>query len=73
MNFMSVLLPDMSSIAMFFQMVVELLSPVQEILQGEPSSKRSPGAGPVGVTLARTRKGAAKTKSATQVFVENIS
>jgi len=73
MNTMSVLFPDMSSIAMFFQRVVELLSPSQAILQRPPSLYFAPGAGAVGVTSARTRKGVARTKNATKVFVKNIS
>jgi len=73
MNCISSLLPAMSSIIMFFQRVVELLSPVQAIVQVEPSLKRSPGAGATGVTSARVRKGVAKTRRATKVFVENIS
>ena len=63
----------MSSITMFFQMVLEEVSPVQEVVQGEPSLKTSPGAGATGVTSARTTKGVAtKTRNATKVFVENI-
>ena len=63
----------MSSITMFFQMVLEEVSPVQEVVQGEPSLKTSPGAGATGTASARTRKGVAtKTKNATKVFVENI-
>lgn len=73
MNSISKLFPDMSAIAMFFQIVVELTSPSQAIGQGEPTLKTSPGAGLVGTTSARTRKGAAKTKSVTKVLVENIS
>ena len=63
----------MSSITMFFQMVLEEVSPVQEVVQGEPSLKTSIGAGATGTTSARTTKGVAtKTKNATKVFVENI-
>jgi len=72
MNSISSLLPVMSSIAMFFQMVLETVSPVQEVVQVEPSLKTSRGAGATGTTSARTRKGVAKTRNATKVFVENI-
>ena len=73
MNSISSLLPAMSSIAMFFQRVVELVSPVQARVHIEPSTKMSPGAGVTGTASARTRKGVAKTRNATKVFVEIIS
>ena len=73
MNSMSSLLPAMSSIAMFFQREVELVSPVQARVHIEPSTKMSPGAGVTGTASARTRKGVAKTRNATKVFVEIIS
>lgn len=69
---MLMLSPVMSSIAMFFQFVEELVSPLQVMRQVEPALKVSPGAGPVGSTSARTSKGAAKAKSATKVFTASI-
>jgi len=69
---MSKLSPVMSSIAMFFQTVVELASPSQPTAQVVPALKLAPGAGSVGVTSARTSKGAAKARSATKDFLVNI-
>jgi len=63
----------MSSIAMPFQVVVELVSPTHVTTQLEPSLKTSPGAGSDGVTSARTRKGVAKARIATKVFKASIS
>ena len=57
---------------MFCQTMGELVSPVQATWQVAPTMKESPGAGAIGTTSARTRKDVAKTRSATEVFVENI-
>jgi hypothetical protein len=70
---MSRLSPVMSSMAMFFQAVVELESPDQVVVQLEPASKMSPGAGVRGLTSARTTSGATRARRATKVCVANIS
>jgi len=59
----------MSSIAIFFQTVVELVSPCQVIRHLEPSLKLSPGAGSVGITSARAKNGSEKTRSAIKAFM----
>jgi len=63
------LLPVMSSMAMFFQTVVELESPTQVVRQVVPALKLSPGAGVVGVTSART----ARARRAVKANAANIS
>jgi len=59
---MSLLLPDISSIAMFFQTVDELVSPCQVVRHVEPVLKTDPGPGSLGVTSASTIRGEAKAR-----------
>jgi len=65
--------PVMSSMAMFFQAVVELVSPDQVVVQLEPALKESPGAGERGSTSARAMSGAARARRAAKACVANIS
>jgi len=64
--------PVMSSMAMFFQTVVELESPDQVVWHGDPALKTSPGAGVRGVTSARATRGAARARRAAKAWVANI-
>ena len=69
---MSKLSPVMSSMAMFFQVVVEAVSPIHATVQGESALNDSPGLGELGVTSARTRIGEARASKNVSVEVENI-
>jgi len=59
---MSLLLPDISSMAMFSQTVDESVSPCQVVRHVEPVLKTDPGPGPIGVTSASTIRGEAKAR-----------
>lgn len=58
------LLPDMSSMAISFQAVLESVSPCQVIRQVEPALKVDPGPGSLGVTSPRTKKEEKASKAA---------
>jgi len=58
----SKLLPDISSIAISFQAVVESVSPCQVIRHVDPALKTDPGPGSLGVTSASTIRGGAKAR-----------
>jgi hypothetical protein len=64
--------PVMSSMAMFFQVVVEAVSPIQPTVHGEPALNDSPGLGSLGVTSARMRRGEASASKNVSVEVVNI-
>jgi len=66
------LLPDISSMAMFFQRVVESLSPSQVVWHVAPALKLSPGPGSLGVTSASAKKGVERVKNATKACAANI-
>lgn len=69
---MSKLSPVMSSMAMFFQIVVEAVSPIHATVHVEPALNDSPGLGSLGVTSARTRRGEASASKNVSVEVVNI-